>query len=252
MLLSSFLKCSMPTLSLEKALYLAKEAGVFTTKEIQTHFIKSPSFSTLKSPFLLEDFFSSMDRMDPPKSSRAAIKPRKVDAKPAEDEPPEVDTDQSNEQVTTAIHKALTNAFNPHESFIHHGREFKAVSEGVGTRKRSVAKAVIMRGTGMIRINGEEDIWHRWPLYYNRFEVLQPFLLTKTAGIFDLHLSLRGGGPSGQSGAARLAVARALVNACAELSGDMRNSLCLLEDTRQRISKMAGKNAAFARDKNKR
>ena len=251
MLRSSFLKCEMPKLSLERALYLAKEAGVFTTKEIQTHFVKSPSFSTLKSPFLLEDFFSSMDRVDPPKRSNVLAKTRKTTAKPAEENASEKDMPPATE-ITKVIHNALTKAFNPHESFIHNGREFKAVSEGVGTRKRSIAKAVIIRGTGLVRINGEEDIWHRWPLYYNRFDVLQPFLLTKTAGIFDLHISIRGGGPSGQSGAARLAVARALVNACAEVSGDMRNSLCLLEDTRQRVSKMAGKNAAFARDKNKR
>jgi len=226
-------------------LFLAKEAGVFTTKEVQTHFIKSPSFSTLKSPFLLEDFFSSADRFDP---AVKAKKTTQASPPPTEAETPET---AGSETAARVIHAALTKAFNPHESFMVNGREFKTRSEGVGTRKRAVAHAVIIRGTGLVRINGEEDLWHRWPLYYNRFDVLQPFLLTKTAGIFDLYLSLRGGGPSGQSGAARLAVARALVNACAAVSGDMKNSLCLLEDTRQRVSEMAGKNAAFARDKNK-
>jgi len=47
-----------PKLTMSEALFLAKEAGIFTTREIQTHIVKSPSFSTNKSPFLLEDFFT--------------------------------------------------------------------------------------------------------------------------------------------------------------------------------------------------
>lgn len=64
-------------------------------------------------------------------------------------------------------------------------------------------------------MNGDEDLYVRWPLYYNRMDVLQPFLLTQTAGVYDLFIHARGGGSSGQAGAARLAVGRALVNACA-------------------------------------
>ena len=246
----SFSRSSAPVLSLERALYLAKEAGIYTTKELQMHYIKSPSFSKMKGPFLLEDFFSSADRFDPeviPKPAK--LKP--IVSKDTSEIPIEAPTPVF-DKAAAVIHNCLTRSYNPHETFVSNGREFKSEAEGVGTRKRSVARAVIRRGTGLVRINGEEDLWQRWPLYYNRFDVLQPFLLTKTAGLFDLFLSVRGGGQSGQSGAARLAVARALVNSCAEVSHDMKNSLCLLEDTRQRISKMAGKNAAFARDKNKR
>ena len=62
----------------------------------------------------------------------------------------------------------------------------------------------------VIKINGEEDVYHRWPLHYHRFEVLQPFLLTRTACKIDAYIAVRSGGLSGQAGAARLAIGRAL------------------------------------------
>jgi hypothetical protein len=45
------------TYSIEEALYLAKEAGIYTTGELQKQIIRSPSFSTDKNPFLIENFF---------------------------------------------------------------------------------------------------------------------------------------------------------------------------------------------------
>ena len=252
MLLRSRLKHSLPTLSVERALYLAKEAGVFTTKELQTHFVKSPSFSVDKSPFLLEDFFSSMDDVDPEPSKPPpkAVK-LKVESDDLIEETESADTITASSIAQESIHSAILRAFRPEEgSFFVNEKEFKKKAEGKGTRKRAVAHAIIIRGTGQVRVNGEEDIWKRWPLYFNRFDVLQPFLLTKTAGQFDLFLSVKGGGLSGQSCAARLAVSRALVSANSSCSKPLRD--CLFEDTRQKVSKSAGRNKAFARDKNKR
>ena len=260
----------VPVLSLERALYLAKEAGVFTTKEMQTHVIKSPSFSTSNSPFLLEDFFSSIDDVDHAQQVQKAKEKNAPDAASKKDQAtrqtvlPENDSDVNpSQQVEQAldpiftpahpvIHSALLRAFNPHGIFMHNGREYKTKAEGKGSKKRAVAHAIITQGTGKIRVNKVEDFVTKWPLLYNRFDVIQPFLMTRTSGVFDLHLSVRGGGSSGQSCAARLAVARALVDACSECSLDMKDSLALFEDTRQKVSKRAGRNSAFGRDKNKK
>ena len=240
-----------PTLSLERALYLAKEAGIFTTRELQTHVIKSPSFSTSDSPFLLEDFFVSVADKD--MEALPARKAKKAPAEPEKTEENNLDDSKTSEVVAEceAVKNLLLRASQGEapRRFEHNGRELLERSTGQGTKKRARAQAVLIRGTGVVRVNGFEDFWKRWPLYYNRFDVLKPFKLTKTAGLFDVFIAVKGGGISGQAVAARLAIARALVAACGATAPEL--SECLYEDPRQKISKMAGRNGAFARDKNK-
>ena len=249
MFVSRKLRQKTPQLSLERALYLAKEAGIFTTKELQTHVIKSPSFSQSKSPFLLEDFFVSMD------DKEMAAVPKRFKAKPADPNtntaPVAIVAPPSINEVSETMHNFLMKAFHkvPPKTFIHGDCEFLERGAGQGTKKRSRVQAVLVRGTGIVRVNGDEDLWKRWPLYYHRFDVLKPFKLTNTAGLFDVYLQVRGGGISGQAVAARLAIARALVHCCGATTPALAD--CLYEDPRQKISKMAGRNAAFARDKNK-
>mmetsp|Transcript_115517 Transcript_115517/g.226524 ORF Transcript_115517/g.226524 Transcript_115517/m.226524 type:complete len:97 (+) Transcript_115517:1-291(+) len=83
-----------------------------------------------------------------------------------------------------------------------------------------------------------------WPMYYHRFDVCQPFQLTGTAGAYDVFVQVAGGGSSGQAGAARLAIARALLMANPACHDDLQRGYCLLEDTRQKMSKMPGKEGA--------
>ncbi|CBZ49798.1 hypothetical protein NCLIV_002860 [Neospora caninum Liverpool] len=125
--------------------------------------------------------------------------------------------------------------------FIHNGSEWLWQAEGTGTRKRAAAHVIIRRGTGQVRVNKDEDLYVRWPFYYNRMDVLQPFYLTGTAGIYDLFIHVRGGGSSGQAGAVRLAVGRALVNACPACASRLEEDMVLYEDTRQRMPKMPGR-----------
>jgi len=233
-----------PKLTISQALFLAKEAGIFTTREVQTHVIKSPSFSTNDSPFVLEDFFTEQGQDGG--DGGVVVKPKQAAAvevlEGSDEETKNFDT------VPSSIHELLSSTFQPEIEFFHaQGREWKSRAEGKGTRKRSVAHVIIQRGTGIVKVNGEEDFYKRWPLYYNRFDVLYPFEVTRAAGLFDVFIAVRGGGISGQAGAARLAIGRALVDACAECEDDLKDSLVLYEDTRQKTSKFPGKRGAYAR-----
>ena len=254
----------VPVLSLERALYLAKEAGIFTTKELQTHAIKSPSFSRTDGPFVLEDFFVSIDdkEMDAlPKKVKPAKPPKEVLSSTEGAEAVAASQAAAAELVAAAanaddaantMNAWLLSAVHPSgvpPQFNHEGREFLWRSTGEGTKKRARAQVVLMRGSGLIKVNGYEDFWKRWPLYYNRFDVLKPFQVTGMCGVFDVFINVKGGGISGQAVAARLAIARALVQACGATAPALEE--CLYEDPRQKVSKMAGRNAAFARDKNK-
>ena len=78
-----------------------------------------------------------------------------------------------------------------------------------GRRKTSVARIRMTAGSGKIDINGRsfEDYFPTAPLQNT---VLQPLQAVKMANTYDLSINATGGGPTGQAGAARLAIARAL------------------------------------------
>jgi ribosomal protein S9 len=232
---------------MSQALYLAKEAGIYTTREVQTHYVKSPSFTKDDdSPFLLENFFDS------PLSEDGDIVQKNMhvsDAPVVPNAEEGVSSDSNRDTVPESIHEKLISSFQPsQQTFVDRNlREWKTRAEGKGTRKRSVAHVIIEKGTGIVKVNGEEDFFKRWPLYYNRFDVLYPFEATRAAGLFDVYISVKGGGISGQAGAARLAIGRALVDACPDCEDDLKDSLVLFEDTRQKTSKFPGKRGAYAR-----
>ena len=246
-----------PKLSMAQALYLAKEAGVFTTREVQTHIIKSPSFSTNDSPFLLENFFASQeDGTSDPFSADVTLLKQKLAESATANRTAGFDaqtTSKKEDTATTAdvvpekIHQILSSISGNVPTFGARGREWKVRAEGKGTRKRATAHVVIQRGSGIVKVNGEEDFYKRFPLLYNRFDVLYPMEACKASGLFDVFIAVKGGGISGQAGAARLALGRALVSACTHCEDDLKDTLVLFEDTRQRTSKFAGKKGAYAR-----
>ena len=243
-----------PRLSVSEALFLAKEAGIFTTREVQTHIIKSPSFSVDKdAPFVLENFFASSQESEPYSAEfgsstkvASSLNPlvtageQTISSVGEQNHPLDV--------IPQSVHEfLLRGSKRPVTSFVARGREWLEKAQGKGTRKRSVAHVVLERGSGIVKINGEEDLYKRWPLLSNRFDVLFPFELSNSAGLFDVYIKVRGGGISGQAGAARLAIGRALVAACSQVESDLKDSLILHEDTRQKTSKFPGKPGAYAR-----
>src|ERR1051326_2631981 len=87
---------------------------------------------------------------------------------------------------------------------------------GTGRRKTSVARVRLAHGSGKITVNGR-PFENYFPTDTLRGDALQPFTVTETAGKFDVAVSVSGGGPSGQAGAVRHGIARALLEVDANL-----------------------------------
>src|SRR5581483_9062210 len=81
---------------------------------------------------------------------------------------------------------------------------------GTGRRKTSVARVRLTSGTGKITVNGR-PFENYFPMDSLRGMVTQPLTLTGTADKFDARINVSGGGPSGQAGAVRHGIARALL-----------------------------------------
>ena len=115
-----------------------------------------------------------------------------------------------------------------------------------GRRKTSVARIRMTAGSGKIDINGRsfEDYFPTTPLQNT---VLQPLQAVKMANAYDLSINATGGGPTGQAGAVRLAIARALL----QVSGDLRSTLkaegLLMRDPRMKERKKSGQPGARKR-----
>lgn len=118
---------------------------------------------------------------------------------------------------------------------------------GTGRRKTSTARVrLIPEGSGVAIVNRRpiDDYFERQVL---KMVVMQPFELTKTEGKFDLHVSVRGGGKSGQAGAIRHGIARALLQADPELKAILKKSGLLTRDARMKERKKYGQRGARAR-----
>ena len=110
---------------------------------------------------------------------------------------------------------------------------------GTGRRKSSVARVRIMQGTGVITINGR-DIDEYFGLDTLKLIVRQPFEATKTTGTFDIICTVSGGGVSGQAGAIRHGVARALLQANEEYRSLLKKAGLLTRDPRMKERKKYG------------
>jgi len=79
----------------------------------------------------------------------------------------------------------------------------------VGRRKRAVARVTVVEGEGKITVNGRE-FEDYFPNKLHQQDILSPLALLEREGQFDIKANIGGGGPTGQAGALRLAIARAL------------------------------------------
>ena len=114
---------------------------------------------------------------------------------------------------------------------------------GTGRRKSSVARVRVMPGTGVITINGK-DIDAYFGLETLKLIVNQPFGVTETAGKFDVIANVRGGGFSGQAGAIRHGLSRALVTADENYKPALKKAGFLTRDPRMKERKKYGLKAA--------
>lgn len=107
----------------------------------------------------------------------------------------------------------------------------KAVYWGTGRRKTSVARVRLIPGSGQIIINNRQfgDYFGRDVL---RGFVEAPFKVTETMGHFDVFANIKGGGLSGQAGALRHGIARALLEAGDDYRGELKKAGLLRRDPR--------------------
>jgi small subunit ribosomal protein S9 len=114
---------------------------------------------------------------------------------------------------------------------------------GTGRRKTSVARVWLRPGSGAIKVNRRpfEDYFPRETL---RMIICQPLTLTNTLGQFDASINVGGGGPSGQAGAVRHGIARALLAFDGELRLPLKRAGCLTRDPRMKERKKYGQPGA--------
>ena len=119
----------------------------------------------------------------------------------------------------------------------------KAKYYGTGRRKSSVARVYLVPGTGKVTIN-KRDMDEYFGLDTLKLIVRQPLALTETADKYDVITTVRGGGFTGQAGAIRHGISRALL----EVDGDLRPALkkagFLTRDPRMKERKKYGLKAA--------
>ena len=114
---------------------------------------------------------------------------------------------------------------------------------GTGRRKKSIARVRLYPGTGTVTINGR-DIDDYFGLETLKLIVNQPFGVTGTEGKFDIVCTAKGGGISGQAGAIRHGVARALLLADATYKPALKKAGLLTRDPRRKERKKYGLKAA--------
>ena len=117
---------------------------------------------------------------------------------------------------------------------------------GTGRRKTAVARVYLRPGAGSITVN-RRDFDNFFPNQVLKMVIRQPLLLTETADKFDILVNVSGGGASGQAGAIRHGIARALLEYNPELRPRLKSAGLLTRDARQVERKKYGQPKARKR-----
>jgi small subunit ribosomal protein S9 len=117
---------------------------------------------------------------------------------------------------------------------------------GTGRRKTAVARVYLRPGAGKITVN-RRDFGEYFPNQVLKMVIRQPLLLTETADKFDIHVNVNGGGSTGQAGAIRHGIARALLEYNAELRPRLKAAGFLTRDPRKVERKKYGQPKARKR-----
>ena len=110
---------------------------------------------------------------------------------------------------------------------------------GTGRRKDSVARVRLVPGNGKITVNGK-DVDQYIPFPNLVKDLKQPLTLTETEGQYDIHVNVNGGGFSGQAGAIRHGIARALLEVDPDFRGPLKKAGFLTRDPRMKERKKPG------------
>ena len=119
-------------------------------------------------------------------------------------------------------------------------------SYGTGRRKTATARVFMKPGSGAIEVNGR-PLDNFFPSPVLRMIIRQPLVLTETEEKFDFYVTVQGGGSSGQAGAVRHGISRALIAADADLRERLKAGGFLTRDPRKKERKKYGLKGARAR-----
>lgn len=114
-----------------------------------------------------------------------------------------------------------------------------------GKRKSSIARVWIKPGTGEITVN-TKTLDQYFGRETSKMVVKQPLELTENLGKFDIMVTVKGGGDSGQAGAIKHGITKALIEADADLRGTLKKAGFITRDSRVKERKKYGKKAARA------
>mgnify|MGYP006179280291 CR=1 FL=1 len=117
---------------------------------------------------------------------------------------------------------------------------------GTGRRKTSVARVFIKKGTGQIVVNGK-PVDEYFARETGRMIVRQPLVLTNHVESFDIKINVHGGGESGQAGATRHGITRALMSVDPNFRSSLKAAGYVTRDPRKKERKKYGQKGARAR-----
>lgn len=117
---------------------------------------------------------------------------------------------------------------------------------GTGRRKKAVARVFLRPGSGQIRVN-DSPLTEYFKNEFWRKHAREPLEFTGTADRYDAYITVSGGGPTGQAGAVRLGLSRALAAAGADLRVKLRQAGFLTRDPRMKERKKYGQKGARKR-----
>ncbi|WP_208026703.1 MULTISPECIES: 30S ribosomal protein S9 [Rhabdothermincola] len=115
----------------------------------------------------------------------------------------------------------------------------KPLIQSTGRRKRAVARVRVRTGSGQITVN-DRPVTEFFPSETHRMILSEPLRLTNTAEVYDVDATITGGGVSGQAGALRLGIARALAGLDPDLRTELKRAGFLTRDAREKESKKYG------------
>ncbi len=114
---------------------------------------------------------------------------------------------------------------------------------GTGRRKSSVARVVLTPGTGKISVNSRE-FTNYFPRETDRILIMQPLKLANLENKFDMDVHVTGGGSTGQAGALRMGLARAIIAHDINAKPVLKKASCLTRDSRMKERKKPGQKGA--------
>lgn len=115
----------------------------------------------------------------------------------------------------------------------------KPLVQSTGRRKRAIARVRFVPGNGEITVN-KRKLDDYFPSGVQRMVATEPLRLTNHENSYDVHATLDGGGPTGQAGALRLGIARAIAEVDPEQRAPLKKAGLLTRDAREKESKKYG------------